>query len=389
MAIKETVRANIPDIFWIRSFLSKLKIRQYYRYVMPEKKILSAESSAEKRKEITNEFASKWPEYSEKAKAMIDDIVKKIPAYHGRMDLDTIKTDMLFCRLAYGFLPEEYVSFDLENKSMAERREFVSDIERYRYVVRMNDIVDFVLFMDKAKTYKKYKNYYKRDAISIENDRDWNKFNEFIKKHPMFVKKQVDLSKGDSVELVDLSDANARQAFNEMIKSGKHILEEKIVQSEIMSKLNASSVNTVRCYTLNTNDGVVIAYCFLRVGRGNSFVDNGGAGGLLVGIDAESGVCVTDAFDEFGKKFSVHPDTGVVFNGYCLPSWENMITTCKEMSSLMPNVGFIGWDMAYTDNGWVAVEGNGGGQMIGPQIVFERGIKREIENYIKNMRLYA
>ena len=52
------------------------------------------------------------------------------------------------------------------------------------------------------------------------------------------------------------------------------------------------------------------------------------------------------------------------------------------MSITMPTVEYIGWDLAHTDNGWVVIEGNGGGQFIGPQIVWKRGFKNEIEKLI-------
>ena len=46
--------------------------------------------------------------------------------------------------------------------------------------------------------------------------------------------------------------------------------------------------------------------------------------------------------------------------------------------------------MAYTDTGWIVIEGNGMSQMIGPQIVWRnRGgvFKEEMEAYMRNMEL--
>mgnify|MGYP000503160321 FL=1 len=47
---------------------------------------------------------------------------------------------MLFCRLAYGFIPSEYVGFELENKSPEQRKEFVSDIDTNVFGYSVNDI---------------------------------------------------------------------------------------------------------------------------------------------------------------------------------------------------------------------------------------------------------
>ena len=38
-----------------------------------------------------------------------------------RDDLDVIRTDRMFCCLAYGFIPSEYVGFELEHKTLEER----------------------------------------------------------------------------------------------------------------------------------------------------------------------------------------------------------------------------------------------------------------------------
>lgn len=158
--------------------------------------------------------------------------------------------------------------------------------------------------------------------------------------------------------------------------AGKTILEEPIQQSVVMKRLNRSSVNSVRVITLKTDKGIEILDTFLKIGREGSFVDNGGAGGLLVGIDKATGRLSTEARDEFANMFEVHPDSGVTFVDYQLPDWDQLVSIAKNISSQSHHVSYIGWDFAHTDNGWIVVEGNGGSQLIGPQIVFQEGMKK-------------
>ena len=106
-----------------------------------------------------------------------------------------------------------------------------------------------------------------------------------------------------------------------------------------------------------------------------------------MGIDRETGRFNTDGFDEFDHRYEAHPDSGVVFKGYQLPQWEQMKEICREMSAKMTQVGFIGWDMAHTDEGWVLIEGNGMGQLIGPQTVWKRGLKAELDAMMQDMEL--
>lgn len=60
-----------------------------------------------------------------------------------------------------------------------------------------------------------------------------------------------------------------------------------------------------------------------------------------------------------------------------------MYDVVKELSAKALTVRYIGWDLAHTDQGWVVIEGNCSGQMIGPQIVFQRGFKEDIKKLLE------
>ena len=194
---------------------------------------------------------------------------------------------------------------------------------------------------------------------------------------------------GRSVEYIDTSvnEMTERELFNSLISEGKCLLEERVIQSAPFEALNPSSVNTVRCITYYTRHGVVVPYCFMKIGRAGSFVDNGGAGGILVGIDSKTGCLNTDGFDEFITRYEKHPDSGITFRGYQLPEFENVVELSRKLSAMTPTVKFVGWDFAHTNQGWVVIEGNGMSQLIGPQIVWERGVKAEMEATLKEMDL--
>lgn len=389
MQYKEFLRNNCPQILMLRRIVSKIRIKVLEMKMLPRKEISKGENNILERKSIVEKYNKRWPNYYNKAIGKIEDLFQRAPAYQNRSDLEDIKINMLFFRYAYGFLPEEYLCFGLEGKKPDEYKEFVSDIERIKYDCQMSDMADSSVFKDKTRTYNQFKNFYKRDAIAVMSMKDYGSFEKFVQKHPIFVKKEVFESLGRGTELVDIRELKIplKEYYKKLISKGKHMLEEKVCQSAIMSRLNESSVNTIRCITFNTKNGIVIPYCFMKVGRKGAFVDNGGAGGILIGIDNCSGRLVTDGINEFGEVYSEHPDSNVKFIGYQLPEWNQMIEMCKEMSKQVPTVGYIGWDMAHTDNGWVVIEGNNCGQMIGPQMIWHKGIKAEIRELMHNMKL--
>lgn len=381
------VRSHYPKAFGIRKNLSRLKVKRYLNHILPAETTRACENDFKTKQTTVTEYAEKWKEYLKPEGLEMEELLLNAPSYKEREDKDMLRTDMMFCRMAYGFTPTEYLCYSLEGKSMEERRAFVSDIDRYRFTYSVNDIAKLQIALDKAQEYAKFSKFYQREAIWIEKDKDFDKFEAFVRKHPVFVKKAVHMAMGKSVALVDLTktDKSVREVFRDLIAGGKHIIEERVIQSGTMAKLNESSVNTIRCITLNTRHGVVPAYCFMKVGRAGAFVDNGGAGGILVGIDKETGVLDTDGFDEYFNRYSSHPDSGITFKGYALPEWSSLIALCKKLAMELPELGYIGWDLAHTESGWCVIEVNGLSQVIGPQTVYQKGLREELETYIKDM----
>lgn len=320
--------------------------------------------------------------------AVSDDIEKELDVFLSKSYLageskvsGELKMDMLFWHFAYGFSFNEYLCYRFIDKSREERMEFLSDRDSVQLGYDMNDIDGMAVFGDKMNTYKKFRSYYGRDAISLESVADFKKYQAFINNHAQFVKKNVFQACGKSIELIDTKSSckSERELFSCLLSEGKVILEEVVRQSPEIAVFNASSVNTVRCITLKTSSDVLVPYCFMKIGRDGAFVDNGGAGGVLVGIDVATGILGTDGVDENGIRYERHPDSNVVFKGFQLPAWLEMKTMCKQMAEMTPSVRLIGWDMAYTKEGWIVIEGNAMTEVIGPQSTWQRGIRKDFK----------
>jgi len=381
----------LPDNVITRKVMTKLQIALWNRYAMSEDEVESGEKNVDSKKSVTQKYMHKFAKKGKQIDGMIDKQLESFHVYQNINNSDAIRLDMRFCFFAYGFLPSEYTQFQLEKKDKSERESFISERLRIVFRCHMNDILAAKLFKDKVKTYEKYKMYFKRDAISIEKKSDFAKFEKFVKKHPLFVKKEVFESQGNSVALINMSKIgkNVEDLFSELILRGKHILEEPIKQSEAMAAFNESSVNTIRLVSLNTKSGVRYPYCTLRTGRPGTFVDNGGAGGIMACVDEMTGVVYTDAYDELGGEYSEHPGSGTVFKGYQLPEWDSLLSLCHALAETAPNIRFIGWDFAHTNEGWVVVEGNECCQLIGKQMIEQKGLRKKFEIYMKDMDLEA
>ena len=382
----DRARSCYPNIRWFKSAVARFRTGWMTRYFLPEQTVEQAEGDPAQKPELLAKCRDKWKKIYRITARQADKILAAAPCYQGRTDKDMLRTDMLFCRFAYGFAPDEYLCYELEGKTMDQRRAFVSDTDRYRCVFTLNDIKDLQIFNNKLQTYERFGRYYGRDAVGISSPADFEPFCRFVAAHPVFVRKVVFESMGRSVEKMDFpaSGKTERQFFDELLKDGQQILEELVVQHPVTAALHPSSVNTIRCITVHTRHGVEVAYTFMKIGQKGAFVDNGGAGGILVGIDKATGTLCTDGFDEFNTRYVTHPDTGITFKGYPLPDWESMLAMCVEMAEQIPTVQYIGWDLALTGKGWVVIEGNSMSQLIGPQTTSKVGVKAEMERYLED-----
>lgn len=389
--VKDKIIKLIPDIPCVKCAFAKLRVRRVEHRLLPEEDVVKCEADFGYKESLVDNKVKNTKNKLSSIIRMANEILDECYKDLDEAERHKIYIDIIFCRLAYGFLPEEYLCFELSKQDINQREQWVSDFDRYKYIFSLNDIKDSQVFNNKNRLYRELKEFYKRDAVGISKAGDLGRFQAFVEKHPVFVKKQVYEGCGRSIELVDINHTNKslEDTFYELIGQGEHILEERIYNDPYVSALNPSSVNTVRCITFNTKNGIDIPFCFMKIGRNGSFVDNGGAGGLLVGVDRNTGKLSKYAFDERNVRYDKHPDSGVVFDEITLPNWGELLDICKEISVKFPSVKCIGWDFAYTCNGWVIVEGNGMTQLIGPQITEGGPIKEQIESIMNNIELFV
>lgn len=280
--------------------------------------------------------------------------------------------------------PDEYFLYSFASKGEAEKDEFVGDMERTILCARLyNNNPAGMVFMDKMKTYEAFQDYFKREVVLIEDESDFEAFKDFSARHACYLVKPVAASRGKGIKKViaPQTEEEVQTAFDLFLRSGRCVLEELIDQDERIGKLHPQSVNTIRYATYYDKDQLQTLACFIKIGRGESVVDNGGAGGFLAAIDEETGVIITPGRTEFGEVIEVHPDTGIPIVGFKIPEWGKLQELVKELPQVLPEQKYVGWDLALSQTkGWVLVEGNSGGQFVGPQIAKEEGIRSLVES---------
>lgn len=298
-------------------------------------------------------------------------------------ELKRIAIDLEACRVLFEFSQTEYAAFHFAEKNIEEKHKFISDKERIKVLEAVNEPSKFEILDDKFKAYNILKDHYHRNMIEVNSSKDYKNFKGLCDNNKKLVVKSRYETMGRGIRLIEVPKPNETKAlFNELLLQHKSFIVEELINAhDAIKALNPDSVNTVRVITYFDGNESIIHDTFMKVGQKGSFVDNGGAGGILISVDPVTGVLNTSGIDERGVRYERHPYTGVTFDGYQLPDWASAIALCLEISNSIPGLNYIGWDITYTsDNRWVIVEGNSKTQFFGQQCTINAGVR---ENFLK------
>ena len=254
-------------------------------------------------------------------------------------DLQLTKIDQHFCnrKLGYGFNDKNYYSL------------LFPGIKQPKTVVRK---IGGFLF-DEA--------YHK---INIE------KAKELLKTEPeVIVKPTQESGSGRNIRFFDTT-----SDFNELIgilsgHDDDNLIVQRIVKQHYeLAKMHPSSLNTVRIYTVMLDDGVHFLSASLKMGAGDSRIDNVSANsGIIVGVKENGELMETAYFDMYsGKTTERHPG-GMLLSEIKVPEFDKMLETVKRAAQYTGNFRLVGWDMSVDENGdIILIEANMRKGAIGP-----------------------
>lgn len=127
-------------------------------------------------------------------------------------------------------------------------------------------------------------------------------------------------------------------------------IQKRLKQHERMRALNPSSVNTIRLVTYRSGMEILLIYAVVRIGQPGSVIDNQCAGGISAIID-ENGQLGKYAFGGYDEDNILQTGTGVMLEGYQLPSYDRIVEVVKQLHFQLPFYDLIGWDMAVAEDG--------------------------------------
>lgn len=241
------------------------------------------------------------------------------------------------------------------------------------YIHYLNEKTDFNAF---------FKDFVKRDWVHIDNISKEDLYS-FIKAHEEVIIKPINGVEGGGIRKLRFSNDIDINKLYEELKLENVLIEEIIKQNSRMNFGN-TAVNTIRTHTfIDKNGKAHVTKAILRAGVGDTVVDNYAQGGSIYEVDIQTGLVCTYGQTKDNKKSYIHPGTNIVMLGYQIPNWEKVIETSIKAAEQIPQVGFIGWDVAITSDGTELIEGNHNPDYELFEFLGSTGYYEKINSYLK------
>tara|TARA_R100001377_G_scaffold85301_1_gene71394 strand:+ start:5818 stop:6771 length:954 start_codon:yes stop_codon:yes gene_type:complete len=138
------------------------------------------------------------------------------------------------------------------------------------------------------------------------------------------------------------------------------LFESYVEQCPEYAKFNTSSVNTVRTWVLQTEQGINVIGAYFRIGRNGSLTDNGDGGGIMCPIDINTGTLDKGLLTStpYREELTHHCDNHAQLEGIILSGWQDIISCSCETLRKLPYTRFAGLDVSMTRDGPVVIEIN-------------------------------
>ena len=267
---------------------------------------------------------------------------------------------VVYCGLRFGSGHVDYILYEFYNKTNAQRATYVTRGVNNAIVKRYNDKGSTHILENKVEFNRYFSDYMGRKWIEIPGA-DAKEFARFMEGLDIIMAKPLDASGGYGIEKLRRADFESTDAMFAYLNEHKFgLAEEFIVQVPEMNAITPYSVNTYRICTICNQGEANVLYFYIRMGNGKSVVDNLHQGGITCPVDRETGRTTAKGYACYGGyyTFDKHPETGFDLVGFEVPQWRESIALALEVAKKIPQVGYVGWDIAVTEKGPVLIEGN-------------------------------
>lgn len=269
--------------------------------------------------------------------------------------------DYAVSNVRYGFIAEDY--FVIGNGytlSKYEKKRYFTCKRAVWLQNKVND-PDYVHFLEnKAEALNLFKDLVSRNWLYVPKS-SYEEFLAFVKKTPVFIAKPVGGMCGEGIEKLSTSGAteeDLKTLFNHLVKDD--MLIEECIKAHDDIYLGTTALSTFRIYTMIDQKGEVhILKAKYRVGTGKAITDTAD-GCIAYPISIKYGIIEGPGINEVlnSDNFYYHPGCDKLVVGMKIPMWDRVLEIVKKAAKTIPQIRYIGWDIAITNDSVEIIEGN-------------------------------
>ncbi len=285
-------------------------------------------------------------------------VVDKVCEKTGKNRL-SVFLDILRCTKKYGAGYYDYLIFGFYELPAEKRATYVTRMISRKLNLFLNDAEYMHCFDNKDEFNEIFAKFIRRGWIRADRA-DKESLRAFCEGKAEIFAKIRDGECSHGVERIRMADWPDFDALYEHIKScGYGLIEDVVDQHPDLEALHPGSVNCMRIITLLDDSGEPhCLYAVQKIGMGDSFVD---CNCMFAPVDVETGVIKYPAHSgetPLGIIYNEHPDSHITIPGYRLPFVPQAVAMCLEAARIVPQVRYVGWDVAISRDGPEFIEGN-------------------------------
>ncbi len=287
-------------------------------------------------------------------KNRLNDLAERI-AKENNKSVRYVKNDMIKNFLKYGIGYTDYLKSDFINLTPEEKKTHVTTKSFFKILHYLNDSRYICTMNDKVVFNKIFKDYIKRDFIDLRVS-SLEEFKKFIKgKDVIFSKRIADFGGHGVTKIVLKENEKIEKLYSDIKGRKEYLVEEAIIQHDVLNKVNPYAVNSFRVVTLLKDGEAHIIGNALRINIDDTAAI--GCSDAYMRLNEEGKVC-SRVLDDSANEYEYHPMVKIPFKELTIPYVKESFELCLKAALEVPEIRYIGWDIAITKNGPVIMEGN-------------------------------
>ena len=287
---------------------------------------------------------------SEKLNKLAEDIVKR-----NNKSVSYVKRDMFNNFVKYGIGYTDYLKGDYVNLTKEQKKTYLTTKSYYKLLSYLNDKEYIATMSDKIVFNKIFNKYLGREWIDLRVT-SLEDFKKFIKnKKTIFAKPPTDFGGHGIEKIVIKEEKNIEDLYNRLKEKKLNLIEEEIVQHEELNKLNPYAVNSFRIVTLVKDNKAYLLANALRINIDDAIAI--GCSDAYMRLDEKGNIC-SRVIDDVANIYEEHPIAKIKFSTVKIPYVKEAFDMALKAALEVPEIRYVGWDIAITKNGPVIMEGN-------------------------------